>query len=1067
MRRTTPAGVDLFPPHESVGILTSVSPPRIRSWSLTAAAVATATALLALAASSTAMAVDRIEVQPGPNATVSKMSNADSAGNRYVVGRFTAFNAWGTGAGGVVSGTSGEVDRTFPKVDGTINEVIPDGSGGWWIGGDFTCVGGDAKGDGDCTDAGEYVRRDVAHIGADGAVDATFQNPGIEGNVQGLAYAGGVIFAGGRFSAVTQGGERYTRTNLAAFDSTGTVTAWAPAATGVAHATNQVKDLEVSGSSIVVTGDFLQIGDDARKGMALVAQSGTGALVAGFDAGLNNEGWDAVVAGGKVYVSGRFDRLNTGTVGETLRKGLGAVDATTGAADTTFLPATNGSNLALTTDGTDIWVTGTFSSAGTVDPSTGSLQSGVGRKKVAEFDGTTGAPTAWVPGSNAIDMAGNHPQNIAVGSGSVYLTGGFTMVDGEFRSRAAAFNQTTGALLSWDPNLGGEWSYAIAENAGDVYIGGSFTSMGGTPRRGIAGFAQATGALTDFAPELDNAAHGVGVIGDTVFVSGEFTQVRGTGGTVTSRSKAAAFDLSTGALTSWNPNPGANTWNLAIDAARETVFISGDFSLGAPPGGGAARFGIAAVKGTASCVSSWSSSCIRNWNPDLRTDANANTSGGAMAVSGDVIYFAGRFGSVSGDTDHHRVAKVSITEACLETFTAGACVDSAWTPWDTGRGTIGSVSPDRPGPSTINAQSDRIYIGGFFQWLENPQDSSDRRVRNYAASLDPSTGALQSWDPNLGGVVKGIAVITPNVYFSGSFSSIAGQSRRLLGAVSESTAAVQPWNAGAVGTEIFSLIAANDSLYAGGAFTSINGQPNYNFARIAPTTITVGVSGTGSGTVQAAAQGISCGVATCANQVLAGTSVELTAVPDTGSEFESWTGACSAETTAVCTVEVVSASTVSAVFRTADSSSAPGGSDGGSGSTGSAPASSAAQAATGSTQQSAARRRIAWRLGSARVRSVPRRSRVAVNERIRLAYKGRYTLIYEDAAGKRVRIAKGTRIGSRTLRKVFYAPVVRVKKPTSLKISAVLARPNAKAVTLRVILRHPDGTLEGEDIRLR
>ncbi|MDA3005533.1 MAG: hypothetical protein O3B97_02585, partial [Actinomycetota bacterium] len=909
---------------------------------------------LALGAAAPAMAVDRISVQPGPNATVSNMSNADANGNRYVVGRFTAFNAWGTGSGGVVSGSTGEVDRSFPKVNGTINEVIPDGNGGWWIGGDFWCVGGDAASDGDCSDADEFVRQDVAHINADGSVDATFDDPGIQGNVQGLAYANGVIYAGGRFTAVNHGGQQYVRGNLAAFDSTGAVTNWAPATTGVAHATNQVKDLEVSGSNIVVTGDFLQVGGVDRKGIALVEQATTGAVVTGFNAGLNDEGWDAVVAGGKIYVAGRFNRLNVGTAGETRRTVLGAVDASTGAADSTFLPGVNGEVIALATDGTDIWVTGTFGSVGTVDPSTGSVQNPVTRKKVAEFNGTTGAPTAWVPGSNAIDMEGNHPQKIAVGSGGVYLTGGFTMVDGQFRSRAAAFNESNGALLAWDPNLGGEWSYAIAESAGKVYIGGGFAAMGGTPRMGIAGFNQSTGVLTSFAPSLDNAAHGVGVIGDTVFTSGEFMKAKGVGGVLSSRQKVAAFDVNTGDLESWNPSTGANTWNMAIDPVRETVFISGDFSLGSPPGGGAQRFGIAAVSGTDACVETWTTACVRNWNPDMRTDANNNTSGGAMSVDGDFIYFAGHFGSVSGDADHNRLAKVKITEACLETFTAVNCVDANWKPWIIGRGNIGSVTPDRCCTATINARNDRIYIGGFFQWLENPQDSTDRQVRNYAAALDPATGALDAWNPNIGGVVKGIAVTNSNVYFSGSFSSIAGQSRRLLGAVSEATGAVQPWNAGAVGTEIHSLIAANDTLYAGGLFTSVNGQPNFNFARIAPTTITVGVSGTGSGTVQAAAQGISCGVTTCANQVLAGTDVELTALPDANSEFDSWTGACSAETQPTCTVSVTQASTVSAVFRVAPVAPAPGNGQGSDPAPeASAPAAPAPSAAT--TQQQASR----------------------------------------------------------------------------------------------------------------
>ena len=137
-----------------------------------------------------------------------------------------------------------------------------------------------------------------------------------------------------------------------------------------------------------------------------------------------------------------------------------------------------------------------------------------------------------------------------------------------------------------------------------------------------------------------------------------------------------------------------------------------------------------------------------------------------------------------------------------------------------------------------------------------------------------------------------------------------------------------------------------------------------------------------------------------------------------------------------------------------------------------APAAAVATGTAGGASQQAARPRIAWRVGrpavrSVKVRATRGRTRLQVRERIHLSRSGRYTLIYVDRAGKRVPLARGTRIASRKLKKTFYAPVMRVKGPDALTISAKLARRNAKAITLRVILRNPDGTLEGEDIPLR
>lgn len=73
-------------------------------------------------------------------------------------------------------------------------------------------------------------------------------------------------------------------------------------------------------------------------------------------------------------------------------------------------------------------------------------------------------------------------------------------------------------------------------------------------------------------------------------------------------------------------------------------------------------------------------------------------------------------------------------------------------------------------------------------------------------------------------------------------------------------------------------------------------------------TLTVVPSGTGSGTVTA--PGISCGTV-CAESYPQGTSVTLTATPNTGSTFVGWRGACSGTT---CTVVMDSDKAVAATF---------------------------------------------------------------------------------------------------------------------------------------------------------
>jgi hypothetical protein len=79
-----------------------------------------------------------------------------------------------------------------------------------------------------------------------------------------------------------------------------------------------------------------------------------------------------------------------------------------------------------------------------------------------------------------------------------------------------------------------------------------------------------------------------------------------------------------------------------------------------------------------------------------------------------------------------------------------------------------------------------------------------------------------------------------------------------------------------------------------------------------PFTLTVAKSGAGAGTVTSTPSGISCGT-TCSASFASGTVVSLTAVPDSGSTFAGWSGACSG--TGACSVTMDAAKSVSATFN--------------------------------------------------------------------------------------------------------------------------------------------------------
>jgi DNA-binding beta-propeller fold protein YncE len=90
------------------------------------------------------------------------------------------------------------------------------------------------------------------------------------------------------------------------------------------------------------------------------------------------------------------------------------------------------------------------------------------------------------------------------------------------------------------------------------------------------------------------------------------------------------------------------------------------------------------------------------------------------------------------------------------------------------------------------------------------------------------------------------------------------------------------------------------------------------FTAVPSSTLTVTKSGSGTGTVTSTPAGISCG-ATCSASIVNG-SVTLTATPDAGWVFTSWTGASGCTTNPVCTFTLSAAISVTATFGVAPAS---------------------------------------------------------------------------------------------------------------------------------------------------
>lgn len=638
----------------------------------------------------------------------------------YLGGIFTSVGP-NTGSSAAIDTSSGMYDAAMPKTDGDIKVVVPDGSGGWYIGGSFSWIGG--------------VSRDgIARIRADKTVDPDF-HPNANGQTLSIAVSGSKVYVAGTFTSI--GGQ--SRTYLAALDvATGAATAWNPNPNFVPL------EIAVSGATVFAGGQFTSIGGQSRNRLAAL-DTVTGAATS-WNPGANGDVFSLAVSGSTVYAGGAFS-----SVGGQPRPHIVAIDVTTGI-PSSWNPVANNSVLALAVSGSTLYAGGGFTSIGgqsrnyiaALDITSGAATAwnpdaedyvksliisgstifagggfaaigGQSRNHIAALDATSGAATTWNP---HID---NPVFTLAHAGSTIYAGGTFTSVNGQARNSIAALDASTGLATSWNPNTDGG-IYGLAVSGSTVYAGGWFTSIGGQMRNYIAGLDASTGLATSWNPDASGDVYALAVSGSTVYAGGWFTSIGGQ-----TRNNIAALDTSTGLATSWNPNADDYVWSLTT--AGSTLYAVGGFTNI----GGQSRNTIAALDATTGLATSW----------------NPGTSGEvyALAVSGSTVYAGGYFTNIGGQMRNYIAA--------LDASTGAA---SSWNP---NANTF---------ISSLAVTGSTIYAGGSFT-------SIGGQSRNYVAALDATSGTATTWDPNPNSFVNTLAMKGTNLYVGGNFGNIMNQPR--------------------------------------------------------------------------------------------------------------------------------------------------------------------------------------------------------------------------------------------------------------------------------------------------
>ncbi|MGQ0720944.1 MAG: FlgD immunoglobulin-like domain containing protein [Candidatus Eiseniibacteriota bacterium] len=667
----------------------------------------------------------------------------------YLGGSFTRVGPL-TGGAALLDAGTGVAVGPYSRVEGVVMAVVPDVSGGWYIGGAFTEVGG-------------QPRANLAQLDAAGNV--TPWNPGADATVRVLAISGSTVYAGGDFFFA--GGQ--PRNRLAELDAvTGATTAWNPGANWTVNA------LLVNGGTVYVGGGFSSIGGQARSRIAAL-DAGTGTPTA-WAPEADSDVVALALGSSAMYAGGYFT-----SIGGQARGGIAALDPATGAA-TGWAPNADGSVLALGVHEAStfpftvtVFAGGSFTNIG-----------GQARSYIAALDGVTGSATSWNPGSdsavNALIVKTNRFGSLT----SICAAGNFGIMGGQVRKYIAELD-AAGAVTSWNPTAS-EQVFALAAGFGTVHAGGVFTTIGGVPRNHIAALDAGTGAATSWNPDANGPVRALAVSGGTVYAGGTFSSIGGSsvainlaaldaatgaalpswdgdaympgdvhelvlhGGTLyvggdftilggQFRNNLGALDAATGAATGWNPGANGAVYALAVAERQSfpftvTVYAGGEFATL----GGQARLSLGAVDGNTAAATSWNPSASSDvYDLLLTTDPFGNVTS---------VYAAGLFTTIGGQLRNH-IAEVDASGAA-----------TAWNPNSNLSGTVHALA--RGG--------DTIYAGGGFSVI-------GEQWRSAFAALDVATGLATSWDPDALGTVLAVALHGGEIYAGGSFNTISGVAR--------------------------------------------------------------------------------------------------------------------------------------------------------------------------------------------------------------------------------------------------------------------------------------------------
>ena len=450
--------------------------------------------------------------------------------------------------------------------------------------------------------------------------------------------------------------------------------------------------------------------------------------------------------------------------------------------------------------------------------------------------GAAPAPAApWVP---------NGEVKALLRSGqTLYVSGQFNRI-GPYTGASARLDRAGGALLAPWPVVEGEVREVASDGVGGWYLAGDFTTVGGLPRNGLAHILADHSVDPAFAPTTNGVVRTLLVRGSIIYAGGRFSEVNGTarsnfavlnsagglesldpgisrpdpippadppatagvqalalddssiGGPIlyvvgdfdtaggVTRNSGAAFNLTTGAVTGWDPNMKFNTLLqplLDVAVADEGVYISGSFST--VNNNTVNRRGIARVDGATGAVDT-------GWVPPPLCCGQAVQ---RIAVGPNLVYMIGTLQVAAG---------VTPSAAAVTRSTGGL---GAWSPAITGAA------------RSLAVDGEAVWLGGSFT------TTGGAPPRSALATVAASNGAVLDLAPaSPAGDVRAIAIAGGEVVVGGRFDVTGGAARNGLGAIDLTTGEATEFAPALTKfSEPSALALAGGRLWAGGEFATV------------------------------------------------------------------------------------------------------------------------------------------------------------------------------------------------------------------------------------------------------